>query len=154
MEFFQYGAPAALTHGHPLRARALCDSLVEALRTRILDGEFRQGQQIDERLLVEEYGISRTPVREALKRLQYEGLLTSRPHYGMYVAVVSSAQRREAERLYRLLHSHARQAPAMPEEESLLQRMLELAEIRLRLAYGPAFRERMLTAAAPLPPAA
>ena len=124
-------------------ARALCDRLVDDLRQRVLRHEFAPGQAMDERSLVGEYGISRTPVREALKRLQYEGLLVARPHYGMHVAVISAEERREAERLYRLLHTQARRTPPAQREASLLGHMLALAEGRLRLAYGPAFEQRM-----------
>ena len=56
--------------------------LLEAL----LDGRLKPGQRILETQIAEQFGISRTPVREALRRLQNDGLLTTEPYRGMTVA--------------------------------------------------------------------
>ncbi len=147
MEGFPSWEPAQPT-GHLPPVRALCENLVDDVRRRILDGEFLPGEPINERELVQHYGISRTPVREALKLLQHEGLLTARPHYGMHVTILSPEARREAERLYHLLQAYASKRAALHEEAPLLRRMLEMAQARLRLAHGASFKGEVATEAA------
>lgn len=123
--------------GELLQPRALYESLADRVRERILRHEFKPGQAIDEAALLVEYGISRTPVREALKLLHHEGLLTARPRRGMVVRVLTPEELREAQALYALLRGHARQAPGM--DGPLLARMTEMARRQLRLAHGPDF---------------
>ena len=79
-----------------LQPRALCDALADRVRERILSHELAPGTAIDEVALLKDYSVSRTPVREALKLLQHEGLLTGRPRRGMFVTVLSPQEVREA----------------------------------------------------------
>jgi DNA-binding GntR family transcriptional regulator len=72
-----------------LTAPALYIQVAEQLRTRILSHELAPGSWIDEQALTSEYGISRTPLREALKVLAAEGLVQLKPRRGCYVAEVS-----------------------------------------------------------------
>lgn len=55
------------------------------LRDRILNGEYKNGQKLNELALASELKISRTPIREALKQLELEGLVESIPNKGVYV---------------------------------------------------------------------
>ncbi|AEF41467.1 GntR family transcriptional regulator [Hoyosella subflava] len=72
--------------------RATYASLVgERIRSSIMDGRLRPGQQLNESELAASFGVSRGPVREALQRLIQEGLLRSEPHRGVFVPVLSSA---------------------------------------------------------------
>ncbi|HSD59728.1 MAG TPA: GntR family transcriptional regulator [Burkholderiales bacterium] len=64
---------------------ALYQEVAERLRSRIFAHELAPGAWIDEQALAESYGISRTPMREALKVLAAEGLVTLRPRRGCYV---------------------------------------------------------------------
>lgn len=68
---------------------ALYQEVAERLRQRIFDHELRPGTWIDEQTLAEQYGISRTPLREALKVLASEGLVLLKPRRGCYVAEIS-----------------------------------------------------------------
>ncbi|CAN5494112.1 GntR family transcriptional regulator [soil metagenome] len=63
--------------------------VAERLRQRIFSHELLPGQWIDEQALTSEYGISRTPLREALKVLASEGLVTLKPRRGCYVTEIS-----------------------------------------------------------------
>ena len=56
------------------------------IRDKIVRGEFPSGASLSEVSIAEELGVSRTPVREALKQLQAEGLLVIRPKVGTFVA--------------------------------------------------------------------
>ncbi|OPC79643.1 hypothetical protein B4N89_00600 [Embleya scabrispora] len=62
------------------------DRAYEALRTAILDGTRRGGTRLAEAEIAEELGASRTPIREALRRLAAEGLVETAPHKGARVA--------------------------------------------------------------------
>ena len=72
-----------------LTPRALYEEVAELLRQRIFAAELAPGSWIDEMRLAEEYGISRTPMREALKVLAAEGLVTMKVRRGAYVTEVN-----------------------------------------------------------------
>ncbi|MEV6380353.1 GntR family transcriptional regulator [Streptomyces sp. NPDC051773] len=65
------------------------DKVVDALRAAILDGALQPGRRLTERELTELTGVSRTSVREALRRLQAEGLVEESPSRGLRVSVPS-----------------------------------------------------------------
>lgn len=69
---------------------ALYQEVAERLRQRIFAHELQPGTWIDEQKLAEQYGISRTPLREALKVLAAEGLVTLKPRRGCYVTEISA----------------------------------------------------------------
>jgi DNA-binding GntR family transcriptional regulator len=68
---------------------ALYQEVAERLRERIFSHELKPGAWIDEQAIAEQYGISRTPLREALKVLAAEGLVTLKPRRGCYVTEIS-----------------------------------------------------------------
>jgi DNA-binding GntR family transcriptional regulator len=68
---------------------ALYEQVAERLRSRIYAHELVPGTWVDEQKLAEEYGISRTPMREALKVLASEGLVQLKPRRGCYVTELS-----------------------------------------------------------------
>lgn len=68
---------------------ALYQEVAERLRQRIFSHELKPGTWIDEQALADQYGISRTPLREALKVLASEGLVTLKPRRGCYVTEIS-----------------------------------------------------------------
>ena len=65
--------------------RSLRDEVVDELRRLILSGEFPPGSKLPEERAAERLGVSRLPVREAFRRLEAEGLLTSMPRRGVVV---------------------------------------------------------------------
>lgn len=67
----------------------------DALRARVLSGEFEPGQRLPEERLSEELGVSRIPVREALHALAAEGLVTLAPRRGASVTTHTRAQVQE-----------------------------------------------------------
>lgn len=69
--------------------KPLRDIVFETLRKAILDGDLKPGERVMEVQLAEELGVSRTPVREAIRKLELEGLLVMVPRKGAYVADVS-----------------------------------------------------------------
>jgi len=67
------------------RHNALSDTVYGNLRRRIVTGRLKAGQRVTEQQIAELEGISRAPVREALKRLDEDGLVTLVPRSGCYV---------------------------------------------------------------------
>jgi DNA-binding GntR family transcriptional regulator len=92
----------------PLPARrALYEDVAERLRAQIFARELEPGSWIDELKLAAAYGISRTPLREALKVLAAEGLVTMRPRRGAYVAEMNRDDVAQIYHLLSLLESDA-----------------------------------------------
>jgi DNA-binding GntR family transcriptional regulator len=90
-----------------LAPRALYEEVAELLRQRIFRRELEPGSWIDELKIAEEYGISRTPLREALKVLAAEGLVTMKVRRGAYVTEVSEKDLADVYHLLSLLESDA-----------------------------------------------
>jgi DNA-binding GntR family transcriptional regulator len=65
------------------------DLAYEQIRQAIVEGRYRPGQRLVEQRIGEEFSLSRTPVREALRRLEAEGLLTSERNRGARVRMVT-----------------------------------------------------------------
>jgi len=63
--------------------------IVEQVEALVLSGELLPGARLDERVLAQRFGVSRTPVREALRRLASGGLIELRPNRGAFVAEVT-----------------------------------------------------------------
>jgi DNA-binding GntR family transcriptional regulator len=116
-----------------LAPRALYEEVAELLRQRIFKRELEPGSWIDELKLAEEYGISRTPLREALKVLAAEGLVTMKVRRGAYVTEVSEKDLADVYHLLSLLESDAagvvaeRATPAQRAELQALHQALEEA---------------------------
>ena len=90
-----------------LTPRALYEEGAEQLRQRIFRRELEPGSWIDELKIAEEFGISRTPLREALKVLAAEGLVTMKVRRGAYVTEMSEKDLRDVYHLLSLLESDA-----------------------------------------------
>lgn len=90
-----------------LTPRALYEEVGERLRLRIFSQELAPGSWIDELKIAEEYGISRTPLREALKVLATEGLITMKMRRGAYVTEVNEKDLSDVYHLLSLLESDA-----------------------------------------------
>ena len=119
----------------PLGRRALYEDVAERLRAHIFERAIEPGAWIDEQKLAAEYGISRTPLREALKVLATEGLVTMKPRRGAYVAEMSRDDVAQVYRLLALLEADAVAdvaRHASDEQLSRLQAMHDLLERQVR----------------------
>ena len=121
-------APAP--HTRPLSPRALYEDVAERLRQQIFNRELEPGSWIDELKLCADYGISRTPLREALKVLAVEGLVTMKVRRGAYVTEMSKDDVAQVYHVLALLESDA--AGIVAERASEAQRA-ELAALHERL---------------------
>ena len=93
--------------GRSLAPRPLYEEVAELLRQRIFQRELEPGSWIDELSIAKAYGISRTPLREALKVLAAEGLVTMKVRRGAYVTEVSKTDLADVYHLLSLLESDA-----------------------------------------------
>lgn len=92
------GGPAVIREQR-LTSVSIQSRVISELRGRIISGELSPGDSLSEIVLAEAFGVSRTPVREALKQLQTEGLVDIRPRVGTFVAAPS---RREITELFQM----------------------------------------------------
>ena len=69
--------------------------VAEELRSRIIGGDIGEGEQLHQERLAKELGVSRIPLREAMRQLEAEGLITISSHRGGVVAVLSLDEIRE-----------------------------------------------------------
>jgi DNA-binding GntR family transcriptional regulator len=122
-----------------LAPRALYEEVAELLRQRIFSRELAPGSWIDEMKLAEEYGISRTPLREALKVLAAEGLVTMKVRRGAYVTEVSEKDLSDVYHLLSLLESDA--AGVVAERASDAQ-IAELQSLHKQLEAAAGHREK------------
>ena len=131
----QWPGPSSRRRARP----SLVDEAYQKLRVRILNDELPPGAQALEQEIADALGISRTPVREALIRLEKEGLVEVLPRRGMRVLPLSPTDMRE---IYELLYSleptaAARMAarklpPDGPEIEQLERSTAEMTEALAR----------------------
>ncbi len=120
------------TEGLP--TRALYEQVAERLRSQILSHRLAPGSWIDEQAFTAEFGISRTPLREALKVLAAEGLVTMKLRRGAYVTEVSERDLAEVYHLMALLESDAAAtvaANASDDEIAQLQQLHDELERRI-----------------------
>ena len=118
------GTPSGLR----LAPRALYEEVAELLRQRIFKRELEPGGWIDELKIAESYGISRTPLREALKVLAAEGLVTMKVRRGAYVTEVSAQDLSDVYHLLGLLESDAASVVAIKATDTELKELQALHE--------------------------
>lgn len=81
--------------------------IVGKLRRAILTGQFQPGQKVNELRISEQMRVSRAPLREAIRELVQEGLLTNIPYAGAYVINVTAKDIREAYSLHHVIEDFA-----------------------------------------------
>ncbi len=122
-----------------LAPRALYQEVAELLRQRIFSRDLEPGSWIDELKIAEAYGISRTPLREALKVLAAEGLVTMKVRRGAYVTEVSDKDLTDVYHLLALLESDG---AAVVAERATDEQLAELRELHAELEAAVLQRDR------------
>jgi DNA-binding GntR family transcriptional regulator len=93
--------PPSARRGYPELPRSkrahvtIQSGIANALRNRIIDGTLSPDTQVTEELISREMGVSRGPVREALRELEKEGLLVVHPFRGAFVSKISKEELRD-----------------------------------------------------------
>jgi DNA-binding GntR family transcriptional regulator len=121
-----------------LNPRPLYEEVAERLRTSIFSHEFAPGDWVDEQALAVQYGISRTPMREAIKVLAAEGLITMKMRRGAYVTEVSKSDLSQIFTVLALLEGQACREVAKIATEKELD---DLDSLHLKLERSAADRD-------------
>jgi len=106
-----------------LKQRALYEEVAELLREKIFNHQLAAGAWIDELKIAAEYGISRTPLREALKVLATEGLVTMKVRRGAYVTEVNDKDLSDVFHLMALLEADAARTVAQTATDQQLKEL-------------------------------
>ena len=112
----------------------------EELKMRILKGEIAPGQRLMEDETSEELGVSRTPVREAIKKLEKEGLVVVEPRRGTYAAQISDNDLIEILEVRESLEALAAQYAAKRMKATQKEKLKSIAE-----KYNKAVKDGKLT---------
>jgi len=120
-----------------LASRPLYEEVADQLRVRIFAHELAPGTWIDEQTLAKEFGISRTPLREAIKVLAAEDLITMKLRRGAYVTEVNRGDLEQIFTILSLLEGQAAKEAATKAQEKDLN---ELDDMHLRLEKAAADR--------------
>lgn len=123
--------------------RALVDQLAADIQSRVLSGAFPSGTWLRQSALASEFGVSRTPIREALRKLQAGGLVELQPHRGALVRGLSAREIRDAYEVRAALEALAAELAAQRIRHDQLDELRDAQDqFRAGLAATVAARER------------
>jgi DNA-binding GntR family transcriptional regulator len=124
--------PFAAINADDLRTRSRADFVYDSLRDAIWEGRIARGERVREEEIARILGVSRTPVREALQRLQRRGLLVTGPGRGLIVAELSKREVIELYAMREILEGSAARFAAQramrPEIDILYRLQRDLAD--------------------------
>ena len=103
--------------------RALVDKLAAQLQARVLDGDLLPGTRLRQEALAAEFGVSRTPIREALRKLQASGLIDLRPNRGALVRGLTPREIRDAYAVRAELEGLAAEVAALRIQQTQIERL-------------------------------
>lgn len=135
------------TAGEDLKPKTASEAAYVDLRRKILSGELAGGTKVTESGLAEDLGISRTPVRDAIRRLLLEGLLQRQPTSGLRVANFNYDEIEEIFDIRILLESYAARRAAELASEAQISELRMLAD-RMRRCVPPGSNEDFETLSA------
>lgn len=106
----------------------LADRAYQAIRDRLIMLDIAPGEPINEGRLTEEFGFGRTPIREALKRLETDHLVASFPRRGTFATTVDITELAAISEVRQLLEPLAARKAALNSRGSLRAELLEVTE--------------------------
>lgn len=122
---------------NPIRGRTPvsrpADRAYEAIHDAIVNADYPPGHHLKEEVLSQEIGVSRTPVREALRRLANEGLVVFARNHGTFVETFTAADVDEIFQLRAMLEAHGAARAAARIDAATLARLEQLTEEMERL---------------------
>jgi DNA-binding GntR family transcriptional regulator len=132
-------APMTALKPDPIGRTALAVEITNRLRQMILEGQLQPGEKINEKALTEQFGVSRTPLREALKVLAAEGLLDLIPHRGAVITRQSEAELAEVFCVLAALEGLAGELATLQAGADMVQEIADMTAA-LRRTYDEADR--------------
>jgi DNA-binding GntR family transcriptional regulator len=149
--------PAPLSLKVDRTAKTLRELALETMRTAIINGHFPAGERLVERTLCERLDVSRSIVREVLRHLETEGLITSVGHQGPVVATLTLEQAIEIYEIRSMLEGHAaskftqrakgKDLVALNALNSKIQKAIEKKDLSQAVIYTTAFYETLFSGA-------
>jgi len=127
------GVNGARSMFQPADIRSLRDLAYDDIRDAILSGALAPGQRVKERDVAEQMGISTTPVKEALRRLEQEGLVVSQPRRGAVVSTLVEIPVEEIEEIRGTLEAMAARLAATRMTDAELARLQAIVDEMTRL---------------------
>jgi len=106
----------------------LGEKAYEILKNKITNGELKPGERVSDDKLASSFGISRTPVREALTKLSGEGLVDIVPHGGIYVKKLNKKDIEEIYTIREVLEGLAARLAASSSNVSIIKQMKEACQ--------------------------
>jgi len=132
--------------------KTMTDYLAASLRTAIYDGQFADDEELNQVELAEFFGVSRVPIREALRQLQAEGLVQNIAHHRTVVAGLTLPQILEALEMRAVVESHLLRKAALNFEKIDLDRLRKISRWVVknwefhRALYGRSSSQTMIDA--------
>ena len=123
-----------MSSADPIARASLHDELAVRLRRMIVENELEPGARINERGLCDQFGVSRTPLREAIKVLAREGYVRLTPNRGAAVAELTAADLEEAFPIMGALEALAGELAATNATDAQIAAILD-DHVRMRAAY-------------------
>ena len=108
--------------------RPLREVVAGQLRSMILDGELKPGQRLVEGHLAERLGVSRNPVREAMRSLEATGLIEVVPRRGAHVCAVDKCEVHHIQQIRILVEGYAVEQAAMRQDPESIERIRKFME--------------------------
>jgi DNA-binding GntR family transcriptional regulator len=111
------------------KAALMPEAVYQQLKTAIFTGVFQPGQTLRQEDVAKQLGVSRGPLREALPKLEAEGMIISTPHRGCTVVSLAPAEITEIFELRAMLEASLAKAAARKKEPIAVRRLREIASI-------------------------
>ena len=111
------------------RAQPIPEQVYRLLRQSIITLRLPPGATIIEKQITDQLGISRTPVRDALRQLADEGLVTIKPQSGTFVALIDRLQLEEGRVIRRALEIEAIKLAARRADDAAIERLTDIARL-------------------------
>ena len=105
------------------------EAILQILRDDIISNKYHPGEHLVERDIALQYNVSRTPVRDALKQLENDGLVKRVPNKGVFVTSLSLAEVREVYETRSVLEAYASRLAVNRMTDEQVQRQMELVEL-------------------------
>ena len=116
------------TLGPIRRQKTLTEQAADAIRSRIVDGQFEFGEALSEITLANELGVSKTPVREAFLQLKNEGLVEILPQRGTFVFRMTTEQMRQMWELREVLETNSLRIAMRDSADDLIRSVSRIIE--------------------------
>ncbi|TET29393.1 MAG: GntR family transcriptional regulator [Anaerolineales bacterium] len=125
--------------------QTMLEFVADRIRDLILSRQLEPGERLAQSQLAERFGVSRTPVREALQKLASEGLVTFSPYKGAFVAKFSSSELMDLYSIRIALEGYCASLAALRITDEHLEQLEALLD-QMKEEYGRADRWRLLAA--------